>query len=347
MKRWVGYLGSRAEGEILAYSYYGDWSPPTAESHSGSQGDSAVSKYTPGALISTGFYFYSARLLAQIAGVLGYREDEAAFSALSEKIGAAYHRQFWDEAQGGYGSNNQACNAFSLYMGLVPEACQARVLENLAWDVLELHGGHLTTGNLCTKYLLEALTDGGRGDAAFAIATQETYPGWGYMLANGATTLWERWEHRTSGGMNSHNHPMMGSVGSWFYKGLAGIRPDPQGPGFARFQIRPYPPKGLSSARAALQTIRGRVEVAWEWLPEGFGLRATVPVGCRARVSVPKPAGADPAGFEIVEGGQPVWAAGSRLAAAGILDAQEEDSYVTFTVGSGSYSFLCRPGDGV
>ncbi len=341
MKRWVDYLGSRAEGGILAYSYYGDWSPPIAESLSGSLGDSAVSKHTPGALISTGFYFYSAQLLAQIAWVLGYREDEAAYNALSQQIGAAYHRRFWDETRGGYGSNNQACNAFSIYMRLVPEACQARVLENLAWDVLELHQGHLTTGNLCTKYLLEALAEGGRGTAAFAVAAQETYPSWGFMLANGATTLWERWESRAGGGMNSHNHPMMGSVGSWFYKWLVGIQADPQGPGFTRLIVRPYPAKELAYARAALNTVRGRVEAAWEQNAQGFVLKVSVPVGSQARVSVPKPSGGEE--FEIDESGKPAWRQGKPAGLAdGVLEAWEEESYVTFQVGSGSYLFHRR-----
>jgi alpha-L-rhamnosidase len=36
------------------------------------------------------------------------------------------------------------------------------------------------------------LSEHGHVDLAYRIATQETHPNWGYMLANGATTLWER-----------------------------------------------------------------------------------------------------------------------------------------------------------
>ena len=95
---------------------------------------------------------------------------------------------------------------------------------------VKAHDYHLTTGNLCTKYLLEMLTENGYPEVAYKIATQETYPSWGFMLANGATTLWERWEYETGGAMNSHNHPMMGSVDSWFYKYVLGIRPEINGP---------------------------------------------------------------------------------------------------------------------
>ncbi len=83
----------------------------------------------------------------------------------------------------------------------------------LVHDVLELHHGHLTTGNLCTKYILEALTDNGHADVAYQIATQETYPSWGYMLAHGATTVWERWDSDTAGpGMNSEGLLILGTA---------------------------------------------------------------------------------------------------------------------------------------
>jgi len=91
---------------------------------------------------------------------------------------------------GGYGANNQAANSFALFLGVVPKERVPRTVENLARDV-EKHAWHLTTGNLCTKYLLEMLTEHGRVDVAYRVATQERYPSWGFMLANGATPLWE------------------------------------------------------------------------------------------------------------------------------------------------------------
>jgi len=146
-----------------------------------------------------------------MAEVLGNKVDADLYTSLADKIKEAYNLRFWDETSGGYGSNNQACNSFSLYMGLVPEVRTTRVLANLVRDVVELHDNHLTTGNLCTKYLLEVLTMQGYADVAFNLAVQTTYPSWGFMLANGATTVWERWENKTGSGMNSHNHPML-----WF-----------------------------------------------------------------------------------------------------------------------------------
>jgi alpha-L-rhamnosidase len=151
-----------------------------------------------------------------MAEVLNRPADKQRYDVLANQVAEAFNREYWDEKAGGYGSNNQSANSFALFLGVVPKDRTARVVESLVKDVAE-HGGHLTTGNLCTKYLLEALADNDRADVAFDIVTQTTYPSWGFMMENGATTLWERWEHMTGGQMNSHNHPMMGSVSAWFY----------------------------------------------------------------------------------------------------------------------------------
>jgi alpha-L-rhamnosidase len=335
LKAWVDYLTSQAEAGILKYSYYGDWAPPIQKDTTGNLGDSAVSIDTPGALMSTGFFCYSARLLSQMANMLGKTTDAKLYAALAATVAETYHRSFWDELSGGYGSNNQACNAFSLYMQLVPVGCEMQVLENLVADI-EAQGWHLTTGNLCTKYLLEVLSEYGRADVAFRLATQETYPSWGYMLANGATTLWERWEKMTSGGMNSHNHPMLSSVGSWLYKYLAGITIDPAGPGFTAFNVRPCIVGDLAYVKASLKTSHGQIEVAWERKDERLNLSVTVPAGSQARVAIPK---ADRT-FSITESGIVIWRAGAPYSAGDQVQFVGQDSqYVTFTVCSGEYNF--------
>jgi alpha-L-rhamnosidase len=151
------------------------------------------------------------------------------------------------------------------------------------------------------------------------------------MLANGATTLWERWEQATGGGMNSHNHPMMGSVGAWFYRGLAGIQADPLGPGFRRFDIRPNPVPGLDHARVALETVRGKIACGWQVSDGKMSLDLTVPVGSQARVFYPLPVGA-----ALQEGGAILWQ-DEHLATD--LAIQREGGDLVFTLGSGEYHF--------
>ncbi|AHF90970.1 alpha-L-rhamnosidase [Opitutaceae bacterium TAV5] len=283
--RWVNYLLSRSEDGILAYSSWGDWAPPVAFAIPGSVSD-AVSSGTPGPLVSTAHLHWQLRLLADMARVLDDPAEAARREAQAAAVASAFNRSFWDEAAGGYGSNNQACNAIALHLGLAPAGRIPRTLASLVRAV-EANDGHLSTGNLATKYLLEALSEHGRTDIAYRIATQTTYPSWGYMLENGATTLWERWEHVTGSRMNSHNHPMLGSVSSWMFKYLAGIRPDPEGPGFRRFVIRPHPVEGLDWAEAEYRALPGTIRSAWRRDSGRLVMQLSVPPNATARVHVP------------------------------------------------------------
>ena len=331
MKAWVDFLTSQTEEHILGYSYYGDWSPPVNLGQAGSLGSSAVSKDTPGSLVSTACYAYSARLLGQIARVLGNTADAQAYLDLAGRITERYNALFWDELSAGYGSSNQACNAISLYMGLVPAERRERVVDNLVHNVVEKYNGHLTTGNICTKYLLEALTTADRANIAYQIASQETYPSWGYMLANGATTLWERWELASGSGMNSHNHPMLGSVAAWFYRALAGIQADPDGPGFQRFAICPNPVPGLAHARATLATVRGQIICGWQIANGRLDLDLTVPVGSQARIFLPVPQGG------VLQEGDTILWKDERPGKA--FTIHREGGNLIFSVGSGEYHF--------
>lgn len=339
MKAWVDFLTTQTEGHIVQYSYYGDWAPPVNLGLPGSLGSSAVSKDTPGSLVSTACYAYSARLLAQIAGVLGKAEDARAYLDLAGAVTKQYNACYWDESAGGYGTNNQSCNAISLYMGMVPDHRTGQVVASLVDNVIGRWQGHLTTGNICTKYLLEALTTAGRADVAYTIATQDTYPSWGYMLVNGATTLWERWEKATGSGMNSHNHPMLGSVGAWLYRAIAGIQADPAGPGFSRFDVRPNVVGGLKYAHATLKTLRGTIECNWKMVEGRFKLDLTVPVGSTARVFLPAPHGST-----CSEGTNTLWQGeAAAREPEGVFETWRDEECVICRVGSGSYEFTVVP----
>lgn len=335
MKAWVDYLTTRSTEHIVEYSYYGDWAPPIAFGVQGSQGSSAVSNDTPGPLVSTACYAYSAVLLARMAAVLGSKAEAQHYSGLAARITERFNACFYRESSGGYGSNNQSSNAIAAYMGLAPAEHQARLAANLAENVIHLYNGHLTTGNICTKYLLESLTALGQADVAYRIAMQETYPSWGYMLANGATTLWERWEKATGRGMNSHNHPMLGSISAWFYRTVAGIQADSEGPGFTRFDIRPAITRDLSFAHASLKTMRGVIQSTWRIEDDSLRMHVRVPVGSRARVFLPYTAGG-----ELREGNRllmdPKGLTGEQIDG---LEIQREDDNLVIQVGSGDYHF--------
>lgn len=308
LRAWVDYLTRRAHASIVEYSYYGDWASPIGQSRPDSIGDGAVALHTPGALVSTAHYAWSIRLLARIARALGYTADADTCTRLLETVRAAFHARFYDAATGGYGTNNQACNAIALFCDLAPPEAVARVVGNLVEDVLHRSSAHVTTGNLATKYLMEVLAAHGKSDAALALLLQESYPSWGYMLANGATTIWERWELNTSGGMNSHNHPMYGAVGAWLYRWLAGLQVDEEAVGCSHLHIRPIFAPQLQFAAARLDTVRGRVECGWARKNEGaLTLDVTLPIGCHADLHLPEAilTGA------VSEGGTVIWQQGT------------------------------------
>jgi len=108
---------------------------------------------------------------------------------------------------------SQTSNLLPLFLDMVPEECREMVVGRLLESVVKQQGLHLDTGIVGLRYLFDVLTGLGYQEIAYRIITQTSYPGWGYMLREGATTLWERWEKIEGEGMNSNNHVMLGSVG--------------------------------------------------------------------------------------------------------------------------------------
>lgn len=259
----------------------------------------------PRALTGTAFYYFNARLLAQLAGALGREADAREANALADSIQDAFNRKFLAPDTGRYDTVSQACQAYALHYGLVPADQQARALDVLVQDVAR-HDDHLTTGIFGTKYLARGLTDAGRADVAYRIVNQRT-PGWGHMLERGATTLWEHWEF--SDNTYSHNHPMFGSVSEWFYKALAGIQPAPDAVGFNRILIKPQPVGDLRWVRATHDCVRGRISSAWE----KRGHIHVAPLDPRQRHGQAHIPSTDPK--RITEGGQPAASAPHRVPA--------------------------------
>ncbi|HOD50281.1 MAG TPA: family 78 glycoside hydrolase catalytic domain [Candidatus Hydrogenedentes bacterium] len=280
-------------------------------------------------LTGTAFYAYNVALAREFAALLGRKDDAARYDALGAKIAAAFNSRYLEPETGRYGAGTQASQAFPLYMNLVPDSARARALDVLINDIAA-RDGHLSTGIFGTKYVLDVLSAMGRHDAACAMAGKRAFPGWGYMIEKGATTLWEHWEG--SDNTFSNNHPMFGSVSEWFFKHVAGIRPAPDAVGCNRVIIAPGPPQpGLEWAEASYSSVRGLIRAAWRVEGENLHLDVTVPVGVTARVVLPVDAGT-----ELLESGVPA------ATAAGVAPATGDGSAPSFDVGSGTYHFKAR-----
>lgn len=332
MKRWVECLGNMSEGHIVSYSRYGEWASPVSESIADSIGSGAQSKTTPGPFMSTGYYYFNAALMKKIALLLDKPEDASYFDRLSEEILDAFLNKFFHEDTAQFVSGSQGANAFALATGIAPQQHRKRVLQNLLAEI-KRHNDHLSTGNQCTKYLMEYLAENGYAYLAYKILTQKTYPGWGYMLEHGATTVWERWEYETGREMNSHDHPMHGAVGAWFFKELAGIRPDPENPGFRNILLKPIVLDELDSVKTRVATNRGDIAVEWTRRGDGVHFRFEIPANSTADLALPYREGAQLAeqGWKLV---------GAAMLPEGVRSVQKRDDELHVALGSGTYEFL-------
>lgn len=334
VQKWVEYLRRRSENGLLSDSYYGDWV--------------AIEK-TPGHLVSSFYYAYGAEILARMAEALGKKPDAEGYRNLAAEIKRAFHQKYFNPETNAYANGSQTANALALYLDIVPKDKVRAVTTNLINDIVYTHNTHLTVGFIGVKYLMELLTRLGRSDLAYELATQTTYPSWGYMIENGATTLWELWQYKTGPAMNSHNHPMLGSVGAWLYQTVAGINPDVNGVGYRRIRIEPQMARDLRWASGSVETLRGMVSCSWSRSEGMVQMEVTVPVGSEAEVHLPK---LNMTNVVVKESGRVVWQKGSYQAGVpGLMGAREESQPVVFLgppwkrqtlvfqVGSGRYVF--------
>ena len=338
MKKWIDYLTSIADRHLVAKGHYGDHMLPGKSPGR----EEFISSETPRPLVWTGYYYRGAAIVSRAAELLGKGDDARRYSRLAEKIRRAFNAKWLNANASQYATGSQTANLFPLALGIVPTANERGVVENIVRDIMDKRRGHLHTGNTGTTCMVRALTDRGRGDVMYQVATTPTYPGWGYMVKQGATTIWEAWGL----GQNAESMVMWATIDEFFYGGLAGIQgPDYYGPGyvtpgFRRIHIRPCLPGDLKHASASLRTVRGTVSARWQRKDHSVTLDVRIPVNSEAKVSVPK------AGLEDVtveESGKVVWAKGAYAGeVAGITGGSQSADYVTFDVGSGSYSFTIR-----
>ena len=241
MKKYVNFLSTQATNFILPQDRYGDWLSANADGW-WKRGEPVST--------STGYYYYATEIVAKSASLLGFEQDAKEYVKLADRIKSAYNKRFLDPATKQYESGSQFCNTFPLFLNIVPESDKERVVKNLTDDILLRRKGHLTTGILGTKYIMETLCKEGKEDIAWLLANQTGYPSWDDLL-QGRTTLSEFWNQ---GGSN--NHVMFGSVDAWFYKGLAGINVGETAPGFENIIIKPVVPPMLPYVKASINTIK-------------------------------------------------------------------------------------------
>jgi alpha-L-rhamnosidase len=239
----------------------------------------------PVQLTGTCHYLQCARIMKTFASVMGDKTNEAKYEMLSANLQKMIQAEFWDKPVTGE-INRQTLFSTLLYHGIVPDNELAAAEDSLLNAVKNGPSGHFSTGIFGTKYILESLSEYQSPQMVFDIVNSKVYPGWGFMIDRGGTTIWETWKE--SDNTYSNCHPMFGTVTEWFYRWLGGIRPDPQNPGFKEFTLAPATPEGLEFVKCKYHCHHGLIISDWKKEQPGrYRFEITIPKGCFANVNLP------------------------------------------------------------
>ena len=239
----------------------------------------------PVELIGTLHYLQSARIMKAFAGIMKDEEGQIKYDQLVMDLEKKVREAFWEKSIEGP-INRQTLFASLLYHKIIPKDQIEAAKDSLKDALQKPPAQHLTTGIFGTPYALEAISEYLSPQTTMDIINNTDYPGWGYMVEQGATTLWETWKE--SDNIYSNSHPMFGSVTEWFYRWLGGIRPQPNYPGFERFYIKPFTPDGLESVSTTYSTPNGKIVSNWTKENQGYRFEITVPENSIAQVVINK-----------------------------------------------------------
>ncbi len=327
MAKWMTRMEGFVKDGITEQDTYGDWCMPPEDPKLIHSAD--PSRKTSKGILATSYSIQNYRLLAKYAEILGKGDEEIAkWNQKADDMTAAYLTKYYHTDTGLFDNGTQTASVLSLAYGIVPEAEQTKAFDALVKKIEVDSNYHIGTGLIGAQQLMRTLSDRGRVDLAYRIATQRDFPSWGFMIDHDATTIWELWNGNTADpAMNSQNHVMLvGDLNIWFYEYLAGIRPE--APGFAKVGIKPYPVGDLTWAKAAYPSIRGLICSEWTKKDGVFTLDVTIPANTTATIYLPT-TDAD----SVMESGR------KAKKASGVHFVKVEEDRSVFTVDSGTYRF--------
>ncbi len=328
MKKWLTYMRTKyMKDYIVTKDKYGDWCVPPESLELIHAKDS--SRTTDGQLIATAYYHRMLFLMKRFAKLLNKEEDAKEFSALSIKIADAFNAKFYNAQTQQYDNGTVTANLLPLYFDITPVANRKPVFNNIVQRVLTTDKGHIGTGVIGTQWLMRCLTEYGRPDLSYRLATNKDYPSWGYMAERGATTIWELWNGDTANpSMNSGNHVMLlGDLIVWYYQNLAAIKAGINQPGFKQIIMKPTMVDGLKYVTASYQTPYGLVKSAWK-KGSNFTWDISIPANSTALISIPAKSADD-----VTESGK------KATIAEGLKFVKMDGGMAVFEAGSGSYNF--------
>jgi len=280
MQKWLGYVDAySADGLLKGWPdteyrgwYLGDWATPTGIDQ---KAEASVG------LVNNCFVAVCLDNMQKIAQVLGKTDDATVYARRKADIQQKIHQRFFDASKNTYATATQIDLAYPMISGVVPENLTAAVTQSLVKET-ENRGGHLATGLVGIPVLTEWAVKNHAVDLMYSMLKKKDYPGYLYMLENGATTTWEHWN-----GERSRIHNCYNGIGSWFYQAVGGIRPDENTPGYRNVIIQPQVPQGVTWAKTWKETPYGKLEVDWQLNGKNMEINLTAPVGVDAQIVIP------------------------------------------------------------
>lgn len=266
LKKLLDYYQTESPDYIRGYvGRYGDWL--------------SLGKTSDLSVISTLYYARAAYLAAELCAVINDYEEEY-YKNLYASIKKAFSEKFIDE-DGKIFSDTQSVYVIAYSFGMIDkETARKNLVRKFEED-----NGKLTTGFLSIRFLLPTLCDVGLKNIAYDLITSTEFPGWGYSVVNGATTIWERWDSYTEKdgikeGMNSFNHYSLGSCTEWMYSYCLGIRPSFDKPGCKKVTFVPYFDISgkITSASGYYNTDYGKITVRWEKVDNRYIYSVSAPL---------------------------------------------------------------------
>mgnify|MGYP002561402023 CR=1 FL=1 len=289
MKRYVDYLGSRADNHIVAYGL-GDWYDIGPDRP-------GYAQLTSNGVTATAIYYQDVKILERAARLLGKEADVRKYAALASDIKRAFNEKFFDKKTLKYDRDSQTANSIALHMDLVEPQYKAVVRQNLIDDIRR-RGNALTAGDVGYRYVLRALEENDASEVIYDMNSRYDVPGYGYQLAHGATCLTESWQAYRE---VSNNHCMLGHLMEWLYSGLGGIRQSPGSAGYKEIVIRPQVVGDIHSAAVSFRSPYGLIRSEWSDSPQQYRQRVEIPANTTALVYLPA---VDPAA--VSESGVPL-----------------------------------------
>ncbi len=322
MKAWVEYMRRESENYLYEAGRWGDWLPVEP---------------TPVKPLGTAYFYYSTHLLSRIAEVLQKTEDVRQYEQLADSIAMAFNQTYFNQDSGYYLNGTQAAQLIPLQFRIADQNKKTAAYDQLISDIKD-NRNHLSTGFLGTPLLLPALSQRGNHQLAYTIANQKDYPGWGFMVEQGATTIWESWDSGKGDfpGLSSRNHFAFGAVVEWYYQYLAGIKPDTEHPGFKKFTIAPQPVDELEWVKGSYESIYGKIISHWKKTGQEFNLKVSIPANTSATIQLTVEGNK----FQLQEDGETWIDEKGKIQQEQLTGYSFENNVLQFELGSGTYNFF-------